>query len=98
MSKSRKPRLVNNYSRPLMALVDTLNCHVGERIGYSYLRDEWYHNLGNRDERFAEWFDYAFELELFKAAAHRTFFEEGRNYTNIHVLRDIIITPWDKLD
>ena len=97
--RSTKPRLVNSYNKPLTALRNVLNRHTGDKLGFMPLRDMWWAELGNRDERFAEWLDYAFELELFTACCRRTFFDQGKiSYAIVHILKEIPATPWDKLD
>ena len=97
--RTTKPRLVNSYNKPLTALRDVLNRNVGSSLGFMLLRDMWRAEVGSKDERFADWLDYAFELELFTANCYRTFYDRGKDsYAIVHILKEIPSTPWDKLD
>lgn len=90
--KSTKPRLVNSYNRPLTCLANVMNRHKGSTLGYSFLRDAWYAEMGNRDERFADWFDYAFSLSAFNDAAVRSYYEPGSkiSYARVQIIQDVI--------
>lgn len=89
--KNNKPKLVNSYNKPLTALANVMNRNVGSTMGFKYLRDEWFAELGNRDERFAEWLDYAFSLTAFNDAAVRTFFDHGKySYAQIKIIQEVI--------
>lgn len=67
----KKPRLNNPGNKPLSALAEIIDKHeVGTALSWSFLKDEWFHTMGNKDEewKLGEWLEFALSTEVFRKA------------------------------
>ena len=53
----------NKYDAPILAMIKAFNGHVGEDVDMITIRDEWYFNMGHKeDNRFVYWLDKTMEV------------------------------------